>query len=81
MVIRQVGIGIRGYPGAYVVRVSEESDTSDNTGPDMVPSKRGLINLSECESSSLVGVSNMGEIIVEVVEGSVASSGFVNGGN
>jgi len=47
----------------------------------MVPSERGLINLSECKSSSLIGVSNVGEIIVEVVEGRVASRGFVNGGD
>jgi len=47
----------------------------------MVPSKRGLINLSKGKTSSLVRVSNVGEVIVEVVEGSVASRGLVYGGD
>ncbi len=80
MVVRLVGRVIRGYPGAYIVGVSEESDTSNNTGPNMVPSKRGLINLSKGKTSSLVRVSNVREVIVEVVEGSVASGGLVYGG-
>jgi hypothetical protein len=81
VLVRLVGRGIRAYPGAYIVGVSEKSDTCNNTGPDMVPSKRCLINLSEGKASSLVRVSNVGEVIVEVVEGSVASGGFVYGGD
>jgi hypothetical protein len=65
--------------GAYIVGVSEESDTSNDTGADMIPSERCLVDLSECESSSLVGVGDMGEVIVEVVEGGVASGGLVHG--
>jgi hypothetical protein len=62
---------------AYIVGVSEESDTSNNTGADVVPSERGLVDLSESESSSLVGVGNVCEVIVEVVESGIASGGLV----
>jgi len=46
----------------------------------VVPPERGLVNLSESETSSLVGVGDVGEIIVEVVEGSVAPRGLIDGG-
>ena len=65
---------------AYIVGVSEETDTSDDTGSDVVPTERCLIDLGQSESSSLVGVGNMSEVIVEVVEGSVASRSLVHGG-
>jgi hypothetical protein len=62
---------------AYIVGVSEESDTSNNTSADMVPSERGLVDLSEGESPSLVGIGNVCEVIVEVVESGIASGGLV----
>ena len=62
---------------AYIVGVSEESDPSNNTGADMVPSERGLVDLSEGESSSLVGIGNVCEVIIEVVESGIASGGLV----
>ena len=66
---------------AYIVGISEESDTSHDTGADVVPSKRGLVDLSEGESPSLVGVGDVREVIVEVVEGGIASRGLVYGSN
>jgi hypothetical protein len=65
--------------GAYIVGISEESDTRDDTGTDVVPSERSLVNLSEGESSPLIGVSDVGEVIVEVVEGGVPSRGLIHG--
>lgn len=61
--------------GEDVVGIGEETDTGDGNGADMVPAKGSLVNLSEGESSSLVGVSDVGVVVVEVVEGRVASSG------
>jgi hypothetical protein len=45
----------------------------------VVPAERRLVNLSEGESSSLVGVGNVGEVIVEVVESGVSTGGLVEG--
>lgn len=60
--------------GEDVVGIGEETDTSDQTGADMVPAERSLVNLSERESAALIGVGDMGVVVVEVVEGAVASS-------
>jgi hypothetical protein len=62
---------------AYIVGIREESDTSNDTGADVVPSERGLVDLSEGEPSSLVGVGNVCKVIIEVVEGGIASGGLV----
>lgn len=35
---------------------------------NMIPAKRGFIDLSESESSSLVGIGNVSIVVVEVVE-------------
>ena len=41
--------------------------------------ERSLVDFSESKSPSLVGILNMGEIIVKVVEGSVAAAGLDTG--
>ena len=40
----------------------------------MVPAKRRLIDFGECKTPALVGISDMGKVIVEIVESSVAAS-------
>ena len=67
--------------GEDIVGIREETNTSDHTGADVVPSERSLVDLSEGQSSSLIGILNMGEVIVEVVEGSIAASGLVELGS
>jgi hypothetical protein len=59
----------------YIVWICEETNTSYNAGSDVVPTKRSLVDFSKSESSSLVGVLNMGEVIVEVVESGISTSG------
>lgn len=44
---------------------------------DMIPSERGLVDLSEGQSSSLIGILDVGEVVVEVVEGGVTTGGLV----
>jgi hypothetical protein len=39
----------------------------------MVPAKRDLIDLGESQATSLVGVYYAGEVVVEVMEGSIAA--------
>ena len=58
---------------ACCVSYREETNTGDNDSTDMVPAKRSLVNLSKSETSPLVRVRNMGVVVVEVVEGSIAS--------
>jgi len=60
---------------AYIVRISEETDTSNYTCANVIPSERSFVDLSECESSTLIGILNMGEIIIEIVEGGVSTRG------
>jgi hypothetical protein len=65
--------------GTYIVGVSKEADASNNTGADVVPSERSLIDLCESKSSSLVGVGDVGKIIIEIMESSIASGSLVHG--
>lgn len=60
--------------GEDVVGIGEETDTSDEDGANVVPAEGGLIDLRERKSASLVGVGNVSIVVVEVVEGRVASS-------
>jgi hypothetical protein len=64
---------------SYIVGISEETNTRDNAGSHMVPSKRSFVDLSESESSSLIRILNVCEVIVEVVEGSIATGRLVSG--
>ena len=57
-----------------IVGIGEEPDSSDDDGPNMVPSERGLVNFGESKSSSLIRVSDMGVVIVKVVECSIATT-------
>jgi hypothetical protein len=51
-----------------VVTVREETSTGDQDGANVVPAKGSLVDLRESEASSLIGVLDMCEVIVEVVE-------------
>jgi hypothetical protein len=65
--------------GAYIVGIGEETDTSDNAGADVIPAKGSFVDLSEGKSPTLIGVGDVGEVIVEVVEGGVSTRGLVEG--
>ncbi len=62
---------------AYIIGISEETDAGDHAGPDVVPSKGRLVDLSEGESSSLIRVVDVCEVVVEIVESGVSTSGLV----
>ena len=66
---------------AYIVGISEETNTGDNTSSDVVPSERSLVDLSESETSSLIRVLDVSEVIVEVVERSVSTRRLGDGGS
>lgn len=53
--------------GEDVVGIGEETDPGDDTGPDVVPPEGGFVDFREGETSTLVGVSDVGVVIVEVV--------------
>ena len=59
--------------GEDVIRVGEEANAGDENGANVVPAKGSLINLGERETATLVGVGDVCIVVVEVVEGSVAS--------
>jgi len=44
----------------------------------MVPANWRLIDLCESETTALIGIFDIGEVIVEVVEGVVSTSGRVD---
>jgi hypothetical protein len=66
--------------GTYIVRISEETDTRNHTGTNMIPSKRRLIDLGEREPSALVRVLNMSKVVMEVVESGIATRSLDDGG-
>jgi hypothetical protein len=43
--------------GEQVVGVGEEADASDDNCPDVIPAKRGLVDLSKGEATTFVGIS------------------------
>lgn len=45
--------------------------------PNMVPAKGGFVNLREGQPTSLVGIGDVGEIVVEVVESKIATRSHV----
>lgn len=45
----------------------------------MIPAEGGLVDLGEGQATALVGVLDVGEVIVEVVEGVVPAGGLVGG--
>ena len=57
--------------GKDIVGIGEETDARDGDGAHMIPAERSLVNLSERKSSSLIGVRDVGVVVVEVVEGRV----------
>ena len=57
----------------YCVTYGEETNTGDNDSSNMIPAKRRLVDLSKSKTSPLIRVCNMSIVVVEVVEGSVAS--------
>ena len=59
--------------GEDVVGISEETDTGDHDGADVVPAKGGLVDLGESKPSALIWVRDMSIVVVEVVEGSVTA--------
>lgn len=52
---------------------SQKANACDDNCANMVPAERSLVNLSKSQPSPLVGISNMRIIVVEIVEGRVAS--------
>ena len=62
--------------GENVVGISEETDTSDDNGTDVVPAEGSFVDFRKGKSTPLVGVDNVGEVIVEVVERDIAAFCF-----
>lgn len=54
-----------------VVRIREEANAGYCNSTDMVPAEGSLVDLGECESSTLVGVCDVSVVVVEVVERSL----------
>src|SRR6478735_2485583 len=57
-----------------IVGVSKETNTSNDTGADMVPSERSLVDLGEGKTTTLIGVGDVSKVVVKVVEGIVAAA-------
>ncbi len=62
--------------GEDVVRIGEEADAGDDDRADMVPAEGRLVDLGEGQSSPLIGIGDVGEVIVEVVKGNIAAGCF-----
>lgn len=67
--------------GEDVVGISEETNTGDDDSANVVPAEGSLVNLGKSESATLVGVFDVSEVIVEVVEGGISTFGSVVGGH
>lgn len=59
--------------GEDIIGVGEETNTSDDDGTNMIPTELGIVNLGEGQTTALNGVLDMGEVVVVVAEGRVAT--------
>jgi hypothetical protein len=59
-----------------VPRISEHN-TLGMDGENFLPSEGSLVDLGKCKSSSLVGIQDVGEIIVKVVESCITTRRLV----
>jgi hypothetical protein len=59
----------------YSALACEETDPSNDDCANMIPPKRCLVYFGECEAPALIRIRDVRIIIMEVVEGCVASSG------
>lgn len=48
-----------------------------SNGPNMVPAKGGFINLRQGQPASLIGIGDVGEIVVKVVKCKIATRSHV----
>ena len=48
-----------------------------SNGPNMVPAKGGFVDFRQGQPASLVGIGDVSEIVVEVMEGKIATRGHV----
>lgn len=48
-----------------------------SNGPNMVPAKGGFIDFRQGQPASLIGIGYVSEIVVEVVEGKIATRSHV----
>ncbi|KAI6755845.1 hypothetical protein HG531_004951 [Fusarium graminearum] len=62
-----------------IVRVSEETDTCDDACSNMIPSKGSLVNLCKGETATLIGVGDVGKVVVEVVKGIISATRLCDG--
>jgi hypothetical protein len=58
--VHNAELGGNQVDGEDVVRVGEETNTSYNTSPDVVPAERSLVDLCKGKTTSLIGVGDMG---------------------
>jgi len=56
-----------------IICIGKEPGAGDSDGADVVPSERRFIDLRQSETTSFIGVGDVGIIVVEVVEGSIPS--------
>ena len=60
--------------GTYIVGISKETNASNHTSSHMIPAKWGFVDFGESKSTTLIGILDVSEVIVEVVEGGVSTS-------
>ncbi len=60
-----------------VVGISEEPDTSNDDGANVVPAEGSLVNLRKGETTTLIGIVDVGIVVVEVMEGSVTADRLI----
>lgn len=64
--------------GEDIVGIGKEANARNDDSSYMVPAKGSLVDFGESKSSTLVGVGDMGIVVVEVVEGSIAAGSLLS---
>jgi hypothetical protein len=67
-----------GRRDTHIIGIGEETNTGDNTGADVIPSEGSLVDLGESETTSLIGIVDVDEVVVEVVVGIVTSRSLLD---
>ena len=67
-----------GRRDTHIIGIGEEANAGDNTGADVIPSEGSLVDLGESETTSLIGIVDVDEVVMEVVVGIVTSGSLLD---
>lgn len=61
----------------YIIRIREETNTGNYTGPNVIPSKGCSVDFRQRQATTFVRIVDMSEVVIEVMKGRIATNSLV----